>query len=180
MTYSLWSRADADQSFAWVPNIHNFVEPVRATPIFEAVNESFCWDTVAEFHPNEDLPDASIRMVELHHPDNRPDDAALLAKVALADLRGRWDERPSQAFIEATGWNPRRTWAQVAEERYLWTQEQRMIADRLTALGVYRSRRHYAGKGGNPIDPRWQLDASLILDPKELCQIIELAEKGNA
>jgi hypothetical protein len=159
-------------SYAWLPPHTDFVEPVRAVPLTE--HQGPLWDAVADFHgaAGEDL---STCDVVLHHPDL----GAIPARVAQQDLRGRWDEVPPQAFVEATGWNPQRPWSQIAEERYAWTLKVRELADRLTRLGIRRERRHYAGQGGTSTNAPRQLDATLALRNEEMERLISLAERGN-
>ena len=161
-------------SYAWLPPCRDFVEPVRAVPLTNPDPRRPLWDAVALFY--EDFPrNVPSCAVTLHHPDL----GEIPALVALQDLRGRWDEEPPLAFVEATGWNPGRTWAQVAEDRYAWTVEVRALADRLTRLGIPRARRHYAGLGGTSVDTRRQLDTTLALQNSEMLQLVSLAERGN-
>lgn len=163
------------ESYAWVPPVHHFTEPVRATRCTQPGKHSL-WDTVLDLHPKagfvQDLP--KIEVV-LHHPDV----GEIQSLVTQQDLRGNWRELPPHSLVEVTGWDPDKSWEQVAEERYRWVCEQRALADRLTALGVPRCRRHYAGQGGTSSDVRYQMDTSLVLNNNELRTLVELAERGN-
>lgn len=175
MTRHHWTSTDADQEFAWVPPNHLLVEPLRATPLFETKGEA--WDTVATFHQqSRPFSDAPTALMTLHHPDEGP----LASNVLFSDLRGPWGARPLRHMVEATGWDPRKTWARIAEDRYAWVQNQRDLADRLTRLGIPRCRRHYAGRGGTSADVGRQIDANLVLTHRELLHLVHLAERESA
>jgi hypothetical protein len=174
MKQHFWSPADVELELAWVPPQHRLVEPVRATPLYESFSGTI-WNSVVESYPAPIDPHLVTAEVTLHHPDVGP----MKALVAFDDLRGPWYAEPLESLVEATGWNPRKTWAQIAEERYAWTMEQRDLADRLTALGVSRCRRNYAGQGGTSMDAGRQTDTKLMFTHKELLQIVQLAERGN-
>jgi hypothetical protein len=164
------------ESYAWLPPAHHLIEPVRATRC-TWTTEHPLWDTVLALHPKTSfVQDLSKIEVVLHHPDL----GEVHSLVAHQDLRGNWDEPPMQALVEATGWDPGKTWERIAEERYRWVCEQRDIADRLTALGISRRRRHYASRGGTTVsDTHLQPDASLVLNHVELQTLLDLAERGN-
>jgi hypothetical protein len=171
MHQHLWRPQDASLQFAWVPPAHHLVEPVRATPLYGDVD---LWDAVAHLSAPLGARDPFTTQVTLHHPDL----GAVPSRIDFTDLRGSWDALPLRSLVEATGWDPKKTWDQIAQERYAWVCEQRHIADRLTALGIPRSRRHYAGQGGTSADVRRQSDTTLILSHEELLEIIQLAEVG--
>jgi hypothetical protein len=173
-----WNPADLDTSFAWVPHAHLWVEPIRA--VGAAQRFDTCWDTLRDFYDPAVVqldPDFTAVHVMLHHPD----DGEIPARVALADLRGRWDAQPPSSLVEATGWDPGRTWEEIARERYAWVQAQRDLADRLTKLGVPRRRRHYAGRGGTSMNFKheFEFDALFTFGHEELDRLVALAESGN-
>lgn len=159
--------------YAWLPRHHDLVEPVLAVPFDGAAPEPL-WDTITEFY-GDPVEDMYAVDVTLHHPD----DGEIPSRVALQDLRGPWSAPPSTVFIEATGWEPGRTWAQVARDRYVWVCEQRTLAEALERLGIHRARRHYAGRGGTSRDQR-QLDTGLALTHEEMALLLRLAERGNS
>lgn len=164
------------ESYAWVPPAHQLIEPVRATECYNATAH-FLWDTVVALHAKAgDIQELQTVEVVLHHPDL----GEIHSLVAREALRGKWGEPPVRALVEATGWDPGKSWETIAEERYRWVREQREIADRLTALGIPRCRRHYAGQGGTASpDMHMQPDASLVLNHSELQTLLSLAERGN-
>lgn len=162
-------------SYAWVPPVHHFTEPVRATRCTYSGEHSL-WDTVLDLHPKAGfVQDLSKIEVVLHHPDI----GEIHSLVAQQDLRGSWSEPPSPSLVEATGWDPGKAWGQIADERYRWVCEQRVLADRLTVLGIPRRRRHYAGQGGDTSDVRHQMDTLLVLNNDELRTLVDLAGRGN-
>lgn len=172
MSQHVWMPQDSSLEFAWVPSAHHLIEPVRATPLY---GDHDLWDAITDFHPPSVAPTLTVTQVTLHHPDVGP----VASKVSFSDLRGLWNSRPQPALVEATGWDPDRPWAQIAEERHSWARRERHLADRLTELGIHRARRHYAGRGGTSTLPH-QLDAKLILDHEELLRLVDLADKGNS
>lgn len=92
--------------------------------------------------------------VLLKHPDTGSSEEL----VATRELVGGWHDVPEERFavqhqaeIEAAAANGDTwTWSHVMSRRYELVCRQRALAVRLTALGVARSRAHYAGQGGQP------------------------------
>lgn len=163
-------------AYAWLPPTHPIVEPVRAVVVQDAaaaLGMHRRWDTVKEFHPGTEGP---AWFADLYHPD----DGLILAVVAECDLYGLWHERallPSADEGRAS-FDPKKTWAEVAEERYAYVTAQREVTSRLTALGIERADMHYAGRGGTARAPR-QVDAGLHLSGEEWQRLLSLAERGN-
>lgn len=114
-----------------------------------------------------EIKDQNLFRVLVHHPD-------LGAKewtTSSAFLYDAWDEKPANLG----SWRPEHTWAEVAENQYLLIVRERLIADRLTALGIPRTRRHYAGKGGDSLQ-KLSADARLTLSHDELESLLDAIE----
>lgn len=108
----------------------------------------------------------------IHHPDL----GATTRSIPNTDLRDEWTVGPSDQVW--AGYQGEQTWAQIAEESYARVTEDRDLAARLTALGIARKRRHYAGSGGTATQAG-EADASLHLSNDELSYLLDLAERGK-
>lgn len=120
-------------------------------------------------------PEGGYVSVTLYHPDTGQSEE----RVKTRELVGRWGDEPEARYGQyhnridaAHERNQKFTWADISDERYELVKRQRALADDLTTLGISRSKRPYAGKGGTSFRPH---DADLQLNYDELGLLVELA-----
>jgi len=134
-----------------------------------------------------DTPKAGKVAVHVHHPDRHVPDWDTVVPTRL--LAGPWDREPDPQAPYGTDYAPgqegaslmeRRhlTYAAHAEKRYSAAVLQRERAARLSALGIPRSPRHYAGHGGEPRGAVGGWDVTRF-DGPEVDRLIDLAERED-
>lgn len=151
---------EVGKTYAYVSNVSRRAHPEAATILGDVIGREVpCNNTV--------------RARVLH-----PDEGAREVEVLLGglDLCSSWNEPPSEHFWFEP---PDKPWSEIAAEGYLRVQRQRVLASRLSALGIRRERMHYAGLGGTTVSRGGGsiIDDRLVLSFDELEALVTMAEE---